>query len=1346
MCKSAHGLLVAAAAVLAGSLLGAGEARAQAGPIGSSDRLYSGATRWPDVAYDTRNRVYLAVWGPGVIRGIFVSEDGAAIGASFRISDPAVYSQTPRVAYNPDDGSFLVAWHSSDGVASYASGTRVRGRVVSYTSGVSAAAPQAYSNETYTTRWEVGPAIAYASGSRRFLVAYNIFSATGAEIGARVVDAAGNAVGPEIAVTSSPSEYDREPAVGYFPATNRFLLAWAVSGTNADYVRARLHSASDGSAVSGTVTLAETTVTYVPEVALNTNTGEMFVEWIQQDSATGGWRPFGRFVSSAGAVLTSARRLSSTVGSYDANSVAYNGLTGTFFLVTHLQGTPQDMGFEITGAGSPVAAATTVTSVTAENLTGSYNPRLAASSQRARWLIVTAASFASLWGQLIGEGGAPGGGDDGGGSGTGGTANPQLTISPAPTGGTVSGGGLNCGTGGTTCQLTFTSPSSVTLSATPSPGYAFSGWGGACSGTGTTTTVTVNAALTCTATFTVPWSGSGTEPSGCPAAPSVTFAASPGPIGSSINQFTGAVQYQDLAYSSCQQMYLAVWGSGGVIKGRFVGESGAGAGDAFDISTGGWAQRPRVVYNPNLGRFLVAWHSGASESRTEVRAAAVTYPPGPAAAGTVLSAPTYSTVSSARPAIAYSTGSGRYLVAWPRSSSSGTEINARLLDASGAPVGDEFAVTSTSSEAEREPAAAYFPAVNRFIVTWSATGGASDFVRGRLYDAGTAAPYGTTLSLAEGSFVHVPDAALNSVTGNVLVAWMQLDTATGGPRPFGRFVSGAGTLLSAAPSRLSAVAGAFLANALAFNPLSQSFLLVTHGSDTLQDVGFEIDGAGAPIGAAAAVTSVTAPDLSGSFYPRIAASTRQPRWLIGTAASSTSLWTQLVGGRQPAAAVTYQLNVTKPTGGSVSGGGIACGPAGTACSATFSSATTVTLTAAPEGGYTFTSWGGGCSGAGTTTTVLVDGVKTCTASFAAASTYVMTIGPRPSGGTVTGAGLNCGAGGSACSVTMPAPMTLGLQATPAAGYTFTGWTGDCSGTNASLAINLTGARTCGATFAPMAATYQLSVSQPAGGTVSGGGISCGSGGAACSVTFPAATTVTLTAAPDANYTFTGWGGACSGASPNTTVTVDGIKSCTAVFAPTVAFGLAITPVPAGGTVTGGGLTCGAGGSACSVTFPAATTVTLTAAPDATHTFTGWGGRCTGTGLTTTVTVDGATTCTATFGGLAAGPPYTMTIGPVPTGGTVTGAGLNCGAGGSACSVTMPASMTLGLQATPAAGYTFTGWTGNCAGSTASLFLALTGARTCSATFSPAGTTPGITHQLAITPVPAGGTVTGGGLT
>jgi uncharacterized repeat protein (TIGR02543 family) len=47
-------------------------------------------------------------------------------------------------------------------------------------------------------------------------------------------------------------------------------------------------------------------------------------------------------------------------------------------------------------------------------------------------------------------------------------------------------------------------------------------------------------------------------------------------------------------------------------------------------------------------------------------------------------------------------------------------------------------------------------------------------------------------------------------------------------------------------------------------------------------------------------------------------------------------------------------------------------------------------------------------------------------------------------------------------------------------------------------------------------------------------------------------------------------------------------------------------------------------------------------------------------------------------------------------------------------------MTLGVSATPSAGYTFSGWTGDCAGTNPSLWVALDGARTCGATFTPSG--------------------------
>ena len=71
---------------------------------------------------------------------------------------------------------------------------------------------------------------------------------------------------------------------------------------------------------------------------------------------------------------------------------------------------------------------------------------------------------------------------------------------------------------------------------------------------------------------------------------------------------------------------------------------------------------------------------------------------------------------------------------------------------------------------------------------------------------------------------------------------------------------------------------------------------------------------------------------------------------------------------------------------------------------------------------------------------------------------------RPSGGTIQAAGIKCGTSGVQCSVTMPASMWLGLEATPDPGYAFTGWTGDCSGTQRGYLLTLSGPRTCGATF------------------------------------------------------------------------------------------------------------------------------------------------------------------------------------------------------------------------------------------------------------------------------------------
>jgi hypothetical protein len=169
--------------------------------------------------------------------------------------------------------------------------------------------------------------------------------------------------------------------------------------------------------------------------------------------------------------------------------------------------------------------------------------------------------------------------------------------------------------------------------------------------------------------------------------------------------------------------------------------------------------------------------------------------------------------------------------------------------------------------------------------------------------------------------------------------------------------------------------------------------------------------------------------------------------------------------------VTYQLTISRPSGGMVHSAGISCGTAGTTCQVIVSASVSLELQATPDAGYGFSGWTGDCSGASPAYTLQLNGSKSCGATFTAAPTtdpplggpYTLTV-TRPPGGTIRAAGIRCGTWGRQCSVNVPAALWLGLQATPDWGYSFTGWTGHCSGTQQAYSLALAGPRTCSATF------------------------------------------------------------------------------------------------------------------------------------------------------------------------------------------------------------------------------------------------------------------------------------------
>jgi len=196
-----------------------------------------------------------------------------------------------------------------------------------------------------------------------------------------------------------------------------------------------------------------------------------------------------------------------------------------------------------------------------------------------------------------------------------------------------------------------------------------------------------------------------------------------------------------------------------------------------------------------------------------------------------------------------------------------------------------------------------------------------------------------------------------------------------------------------------------------------------------------------------------------------------------------------------------------------------------ACAGTFSPGSSVTLTATPNNGSTFSGWGGACQGTSSCVVTLSTPSTSVSATFATSSPPSSSLNVTLAGtgsGTVTSSptGVSCTSG--TCTGTFPQGSSVTLTAAPIGGSTFSGWGGSCTGTISCVVALSTSSASVSANFAsspPPPQSLGVSLTGDGKGSVTSNppGLTCSEG--TCTAVFPQGTTVILTPTTESGSRF-----------------------------------------------------------------------------------------------------------------------------------------------------------------------------------------------------------------------------------
>jgi hypothetical protein len=364
---------------------------------------------------------------------------------------------------------------------------------------------------------------------------------------------------------------------------------------------------------------------------------------------------------------------------------------------------------------------------------------------------------------------------------------------------------------------------------------------------------------------------------------------------------TAPVILPDVAHDPVNNRWLQVAGNG-FIEGHLLNSTGGLIANLRINATTGYVQNPRVEFGAAIaggaGGYLVTWHEtigNLAYVRGRVLQADGTpiggdIPIGPGGSSWLAGA-----------AIAYSTASQEFLVAWVGNFGTSDDILAQRVSAAGGLLGGLTLISNGSLDWDREPSVAYNRDTDQFYVAYASYSRSNyGYVSGRRIQAGSGAYVGGIQQFATNLASRIPSVTYNTATRQYLVVWHH--TYSGGAAFYGQVLNGPDAAPVGGLRVISSYYVAYDALDIDYNAPSGEFLLVTHGRNW-EDAAVSIWGSGDPVDNGFVLTNTTDvrplktdPDKNdGNYNPRIAASQSEKKWLTVTSSVFAAISGQFAG-------------------------------------------------------------------------------------------------------------------------------------------------------------------------------------------------------------------------------------------------------------------------------------------------------------------------------------------------------------------------------------------------------------------------------------------------------------------